>query len=150
MRSPDDPKLRALRHPGAHHLRRASDIQRVYREGNRARGTWMTVVARANDVGFTRLCLSVGRAAWRKAVKRNRVRRIFREAFRLEQGALPEGADLILIAARGVSPDLASARTEIVHLANKAWRRYLDTVAKEARSEPSDRAPGVREGAPEA
>lgn len=123
---PSGPPPRTL--PRGLRLRTSREFRRVYREGNRARGEWMTVAACANGLAVTRLGLSVGRVAWRRAVKRNRVRRILREAFRLERAALPPGADLVLIAERGAWPTLADARAELVRLAHKAWRRHEERL----------------------
>ncbi len=65
-------------------------------------------------------------------MKRNRVRRIFREAFRLEYDALPKGCDLVLIpAAPALDPNLAATRAELVHLANKAHTRCVKRRAGE-------------------
>ena len=80
-----------------------------------------------NELPHPRLGLSVGRAIWRSAVKRNRVRRIFREAFRLEQAALPAGMDLVLIPVRAeLDPKLAETREELVALAAKAARKFAE------------------------
>ena len=68
----------------------ARDFARTYAEGGRARGEIVVVVACPNGTQGTRLGLSVGRAIWRSAVKRNRVRRVFREAFRLSYPELPQ------------------------------------------------------------
>jgi len=105
-------------------LRRRRDFERAYRRGSRARGPLLVVVAVENRGAWTRLGLSVGRRIWRRAVQRNRVRRVFREAFRLEYEALPKGVDLVLIPAEpGLRPDLAATRAELVKLAHKAHRR---------------------------
>jgi ribonuclease P protein component len=103
------------------------DFQRVYREGSRARGSLMTVALARNDLSHARLGLSIGKTVWKGAVERNRVRRVFREAFRLEQARLPSGVDVVLIgSAPRVSPGLAEARAELVRLAAKAWQRYQE------------------------
>ena len=57
-------------------------------------------------------------------MKRNRVRRVFREAFRTAQHQLPAGFDLVLIPAQPrLVPQLASTREELVRLAHKAAER---------------------------
>jgi ribonuclease P protein component len=109
-------------------MRSARDFQRAYREGNRARGALMTVAVVENGLADTRLGLSVGRAVWRRAVRRNRVRRVFREAFRLEYPRLPPGVDVVVIAAKEVRPELGAARAELVRLSWKAWRRYREKL----------------------
>ena len=118
------------------HLRRGRDFQHAYQAGSRARGGILVVVAVENGSEWTRLGLSVGRKIWRRAVQRNRVRRIFREAFRLEYQALPPGVDLILIPAEpALRPELAATRAELVKLAHKALGRAREkAAAREDRS----------------
>jgi len=114
-------------------LRRRRDFERAYRQGSRARGGLLVVVAVENGGEWTRLGLSVGRRIWRRAVQRNRVRRIFREAFRLEYEALPPGVDLVLIpAAPKLEPDLEATRAELVSLAHKAVRRAREKAEEAA------------------
>lgn len=108
-------------------LVRKSDFDRAFREGSRARGSILVVVARPNEEGHTRLGLSIGKSIWKSAVKRNRVRRVFRESFRLSYGDLPVGVDLVLIAAAPkLEPKLEETRRELVQLAKKALRRVQE------------------------
>ncbi len=105
-------------------LVRRRDFQRTYAEGGRARGRWLLVVAAPNGLETSRLGLSVGRAIWRHAVRRNRVRRLFREAFRLSYPELPTGADVILIPARPrIEPPLAELLAELVELCPRALEK---------------------------
>ncbi|MFN0006294.1 MAG: ribonuclease P protein component [Planctomycetota bacterium] len=100
------------------------DFQRVYREGARARGSHVVVVACENGLPRTRLGLSVGKTIWKSAVKRNRIRRVFREAFRLAYADLPVGVDLILIPARPkLVPVLAEIQAELAPLLAQALAR---------------------------
>ena len=111
-------------------VRSGADFQRAYRSGSRARGSLLLVVVAENGLGHTRLGLSVGRRIWRRAVKRNRLRRLFREAFRLCYTNLPEGVDLILIPAEpALEPDLGTLERELVRLARKAHGRFLEKKA---------------------
>lgn len=104
-----------------------SDFDRAFRDGARARGAVLLVVARPNGLPGARLGLSVGKAIWKSAVRRNRVRRIFREAFRLEYPRLPMGFDLVLVpAAKALEPELETTRAELVKLAHKAVRRHAE------------------------
>ena len=90
------------------------------------------MVARPNGLAHSRLGLSIGKSIWKSAVKRNRVRRIFREAFRLSYPDLPSGYDLVLIAAAPkLEPVLAATRTELVGMAHKAARRAREKSAAE-------------------
>lgn len=121
-----------LRFVRAMRLVRRGDFARAFARGSRARGEILLVVGFANGTERTRLGLSVGRSVWRSAVKRNRVRRIFREAFRLEYAALPKGLDLVLVPARAaLEPELRPTRTELVRLARKVAER-LAAAARDA------------------
>jgi ribonuclease P protein component len=87
---------RPFAHPRSRRIVSKIDFERAFRQGSRARGAILLVVARENELGETRLGLSVGKSIWKGAVQRNRVRRIFREAFRLSYPELPAGFDLVL------------------------------------------------------
>ena len=52
--------------------------------------------AAANDAGFSRLGISVGKRAG-NAVHRNRIKRLIRESFRLEQHNIATNIDFLLI-----------------------------------------------------
>ncbi|MCA8980281.1 MAG: ribonuclease P protein component [Planctomycetes bacterium] len=109
------------------------DFARAFRRGSRARGSTLVVVVHENGLDHARLGLSIGKVVWKSAVKRNRVRRIFREAFRLEYAQLPAGHDLVLIAAeKRLEPTLEETRLELVKLARKAQRRLAERRAQEA------------------
>jgi ribonuclease P protein component len=115
---------RPLSYPRHLRLVHKRDFERVYREGLRARGATLLVVGAPNDLPHSRLGLSVGKSIWKGAVQRNRIRRIFRESFRLAQHDLPPGLDLILIPARPkLEPELAATRAELLQLAGKIARK---------------------------
>lgn len=108
-------------------IRSGSDISRAFSQGGRARGELLVVVAHENGGLGPRLGLSVGKRIWRHAVDRNRVRRIFREAFRLSQGKLPPDHDLVLVPAQPkLRPDLEPTVEELVRLAHTAARRRVE------------------------
>jgi ribonuclease P protein component len=108
----------------ANHIIRSADFATAYRKGSRARGSIMTVVVRPNGGEHTRLGLSVGKKCWRRAVRRNRVRRLFREAFRLCREELPEGIDVVMISSvPRIDPSLTATREEFLRLTRDALRR---------------------------
>lgn len=107
------------------------DFSRAYSEGSRAKSSLMTVVVRENGLEQRRFGLSVGKRCWKSAVKRNRVRRVFREAFRLSLPDLPDGIDVIMIASTpGAWPPLEETREQMTMLILKALRRYHEKRAK--------------------
>lgn len=89
----------------------------------RSRGP-ITVYANPNQVGLTRLGLSVGKRLG-GAVVRNRFKRLIREAFRLEQHHLPPGYDLVVTCRPHTLLPLATYRRWLRELAkdlHNAWR----------------------------
>ncbi|MBO9344859.1 MAG: ribonuclease P protein component [Chloroflexi bacterium] len=94
-------------------LRRATDFDRVRREGTRWRGRYCTLsVARAPQADTpTRAGYVVSRAVG-KAVKRNRARRLLREAMRRLADRLLPGWDIVLIA----QPPIADPKTRMAHV----------------------------------
>lgn len=139
----DDDRPGAKRLPHAKSARVVSrgDFQRAYGEGVRVRGSLLTLVVVGNGLEHTRLGLSIGKTIWKGAVQRNRVRRMFREAFRLEQHALPRGFDVIAIAARPkLEPELAATRAEWVQLMRKAAARWRDTTPEQRAAQRAESA----------
>jgi ribonuclease P protein component len=109
------------------HILRGADFERAFREGSRARSDLLLVCVRENGLEHSRLGLSVGKKIWKSAVRRNHVRRVLREAFRLEQHELPSGLDIVLVPGRPrLVPELGATREELVAMARKAHRRYLE------------------------
>lgn len=120
---PPVPKVRA-RFPLARHRLQRADFVRVYKLGRRAQGDSFAVVVLENGLARTRMGLSVSRKVARRAVDRNRVRRILREAFRLSLAALPQGIDVVLVALpAGRAPALADARLALLALVERALRK---------------------------
>ena len=107
------------------------DFGRVYRDGRRARGSILLVVGAPNGLEHARLGLSVGKKVWKGAVQRNRIRRVFREAFRLSAPDLPP-LDLVLIPAEPrLRPGTAETVQELQRLAHKVARRLAEAAARE-------------------
>src|SRR5688500_12055369 len=92
--------------PKSAHLRKPAEFDRVYAEDTYAADGVLVVNAAANDLGMTRLGLSISRK-YGPAVVRNRWKRLIREAFRLSRNELPAGLDLVIRPKRGAAPVFA-------------------------------------------
>ena len=126
-----------------------NDFARTFREGRRARGAVIVAVVATNGLEHTRLGLSVGRVIWKSAVQRNRVRRVFREAFRLSYPELPRGLDVILIPARPkLEPELAATRAELVSLVQRAAARVSETRTERGTASRAASGPRAPQGRP--
>lgn len=93
---PGNPALPQLTFGRHQRLTHATEFEAVYDSKVRKTAGPLTLFGKRNELGRTRLGLSVGRRVG-NAVARNRFKRLLREAFRLEQHALPLGLDLIII-----------------------------------------------------
>ncbi|HLX64759.1 MAG TPA: ribonuclease P protein component [Planctomycetota bacterium] len=82
-------------------IRSGKDFQRVYAARKSIRAAELTIAYCPNGLAFSRLGLSVGRVHG-NAVRRNRIKRVFRAAFREARHALPAGFDYVLIPRKGV------------------------------------------------
>jgi ribonuclease P protein component len=121
-----------------HRLGHNREFQAVYAaKVRKARGP-IAVFGIPNDLGHARLGLSVGRPVG-PAVVRNRVKRLLREAFRLEQcaAALPAGLDLVVTVRPHRAMTLTAYRRLLVDLAREVEREW------ERRRRRDERAEGV-------
>jgi ribonuclease P protein component len=97
------------------HLRSPADFRRVYARRRSASDDWLIVYACENGQPHLRLGLSVSRK-FGAATKRNRLRRLYREAFRLTRHEMPSGLDLVLIPRGPEAPSLQTLRHSLVKL----------------------------------
>ncbi len=134
-----------LRFRPANRIKSGKDFGLAYGRGSRARGKLMTVCVADNGREVTRLGLSIGKRVWKSAVRRNRVRRVFREAFRLLLPEFPPGLDIILIGSvPRLEPDLGPTVEELARLVAKAHERFLEkSAALAARAACAPEEPGT-------
>ena len=81
------------------HLRKQAEFDHVFRSGERFGSRYLLARVVSNAHGHARVGFAVPRGVGCIA-KRNRVRRVMREAFRLHQHEIPDGVDLALIPKR--------------------------------------------------
>ena len=104
------------------HLRSQVEFERIYRTRQRAGDEHLLAFAARNDLDHTRVGLSVSKKHG-NAVKRNRLKRLLREAFRLSQHDLPRGLDLVLIPRINSGANLGSYQRSLIRVARTLMRR---------------------------
>lgn len=102
-------------------IRRHAEFSAVMRKGVRLTDDRLILWIRPNGTDYTRLGLVVGRRLG-GAVRRNRLRRLVREGFRLSYRRLPNGLD-IACCPRLPAPTLAGVIESLEALTSRVLRR---------------------------
>jgi len=85
----------------AERLSRRKDFERVFREGRRVDLPFLRVVYAPNGLDRRRIGFAVSRKVG-KAVVRNRIKRLLREAFRRHKDLFPPGCDFVFVPRREI------------------------------------------------
>jgi len=109
----------------------AAAFGRVFKQPGRSRDKWFTVLCRQNECATARLGLAISKKSCRRAVDRNRIKRVVRESFRQHQELLA-GADIVVMnqaaAAKGSNRQLFDS------LAGH-WQRCASATRRESRAD---------------
>lgn len=98
----------------------SGDFERVFRNARYVSADpCFRLLAIPNRLHRPRLGLAVSRRTARRAVQRNRVKRIVRESFRLHQHQLP-ALDIVVVARRGIE---SRNNNELFASLTKHWSR---------------------------
>ena len=89
----------------------------------KAPGKHVLILALDNGLDHPRLGLVIGKKSVKLAVQRNRLKRLIRDSFRLNQDDLA-GWDIVVVARKGLG-DLDNP--ELIHQFGKLWKRLART-----------------------
>src|SRR4030042_5586595 len=102
---------------------KTSRFRAIYQQGVWKASRNFTTITCPNDQGIKRLGVTVSKKAG-NAVRRNRIKRLTREFFRLNKALFPEGCDVVIMAKKNMPP-LAYQETcrELMEL---FWRKVKE------------------------
>jgi len=121
-----EPAVVGQRLPAKLRLARDQDFQRVFENRRSVADDWLILYACFNQLGYSRVGLTVSRKVG-NAVVRNRWKRMIREAFRRRRHEVPVGVDFVVLPKRGRSPDGQRISDSLVALAKRLKRRLEPT-----------------------
>ncbi len=108
--------------PNTARLRHQYQFDAVYRGKHYAGDGVLVIRAIRNDIGRTRLGLSVSKKVG-NAVVRNRWKRIIREAFRKQQIDIPRGLDIVVRPKKGAVADYHAVYASLLNLCKRLDRK---------------------------
>lgn len=89
--------------PKAALLSKPKEFQAVYRNGKRLRGKEFSLIFMPNGLNTSRLGISVHGV--KRAVARNRIKRIIREFYRLNRQFISPSSDIVIAVRKDFPPD---------------------------------------------
>ncbi|HIE29673.1 TPA: ribonuclease P protein component [Candidatus Poribacteria bacterium] len=102
--------------PRSLRLKKKREFERVYKNGRRYWNKTFVIYILPNGINVTRLGLTVSKKVG-KSVKRNRVKRLIRESFRLSQEQIMPGYDIVVVAQpRACGLKCQQAQSELLSL----------------------------------
>ncbi len=117
--------MRGARFRRGSRLVKTEDYKNVFAQATRWRIGKLTVLAHCNQLGYPRLGLAIAKKHVPTAVARNRIKRIVRENFRLQQHELG-GIDIVVLAQSGAADQ---SRSDL-HATMAAHCRKLRSLCK--------------------
>jgi len=103
-------------------LKRRADIARLFDAGVRAGERTLLLLAAPNGLDHARFGVGVSKRHG-NAVRRNRIKRLCREAFRLSRQDIPIGWDYFLLPKAGAPHTLAALQAALAPLARRAVQK---------------------------
>ncbi|MDP3790470.1 MAG: ribonuclease P protein component [Candidatus Omnitrophota bacterium] len=108
--------------PKKERLIKTGEFRKIYKSGSSLSSGPFVLKVLPNTLSLNRIGFSISSRSIKKAFRRNRVRRLFREVFRLTKGKLKNGFDMTLVVRKdpAVKFSYKDAENIFLNLARKA------------------------------
>lgn len=103
-------------------LTTASDFQSVFNANLRIGNSFMTLLVSKHNSKQSRLGFAIAKKQVKKAVDRNRLKRIFRDSFRHHQAVLPNKDFVIMVKHKIVFQN----NHQVFEMMNKNWKTVIE------------------------
>jgi ribonuclease P protein component len=122
----DDRACSGFTFPEHARLLKPAEFSRVFKQPIRSSDRLFTILAVNNELEFARLGLAISKKHAKRAVDRNRIKRLVRESFRLTRHGLPT-IDMVVMAK---PPTRYAENQQIVQSLQAHWNRLQKQCAK--------------------
>ena len=112
----------------------AENYKHVFAKAQRFGNYSFTLLARENELEHPRLGLAISKKSAKRAVDRNRIKRIIRESFRINQHKLPCVDIIAMCKTSAVKLDTQEVRKQI----DKQWHFIRKKMQKKVSNSPPD------------
>ena len=110
--------------PKTSRMQAGAAYQRLFQVRQVVSDDFISLHVKANGLTHHRLGMGVAKKMFRKAVQRNRIKRLIREAFRLERSNFSGGLDIV-VRPKVKELSLTILKSSLNRLVPKAERKYL-------------------------
>lgn len=83
--------------PKKEHILKTKDFTEIYKKGRSFRRDFCILYCRPNGLGHRRIGFSISSRNIKRATRRNRIRRVFREVYRNGRAGLANGIDMVFV-----------------------------------------------------
>ena len=97
-------------------LIKTKDFRKVYSDGRSYKAGFVVLRLLPNAALTNRVGFSISAKSIKRAKRRNRIKRLFREAYRRNKKILKKGFDIVFVVRRDVKADFSYAEAELVFL----------------------------------
>jgi ribonuclease P protein component len=97
-------------------LIKTKDFRKVYRDGRSYKAGFVILRLLPNTASINRVGFSISARSIKRAFRRNRIKRLFREAYRRNKNILKNGFDIVFVIRRDTKEDFSFLDAQQVFL----------------------------------